>query len=120
MKELYLGGTGSATSLSRKAGETGIYMSNSSVLLSLEFSLLVLGMTVPDIFLLAVGMGRLVDLMDLLTGVIKPTKDSLPKKYRIRQPQWFTALGVKNPAGCFSSDFSAWRCSEVELLAGSE
>lgn len=117
---MYFGGTGSATSLSRKAGETGIYMSNRSVLLSLEFSLLVLGMTVPDIFLLTVGMGRLVELVDLLTGVIKPTKDSLPKKYRIRQPQWFTALGVKNAAGCFSSDFSAWRCSEVELLPGGE
>lgn len=46
-----------------------------------------LGMTVPDIFLLVVGMGRLVELEDLLTGVIKPTEDSLPKKYSIRQPQ---------------------------------
>lgn len=80
MQEVYFGGTRSAASLSRKAGETGIYISNSSVLLSLEFSLLVLGMTVPDIFLLAVGMGRLVELVDLLTGVIKPTEDSLPKK----------------------------------------
>lgn len=77
---MYLGGTGSAASLSRKAGETDIYMSSSSVLLNLKFSLLVLRMTVPDIFLLAVGMGRLVELVDLLTGVIKPTEDSLPKK----------------------------------------
>lgn len=97
-----------------------IYMSNSSVLLSLEFSLLVLGMTLPDIFLLAFRMGRLVELVDLLTGVIKPTEDSLPKKYQIRQPQWFPALGVKNPAGCFSSSFSALRCSDTKLLVSDE
>lgn len=54
-------------------------MSNSGVLLSLEFSLLVLGMTVPDIFLLAVEMGRFVELVDLLTGMIKPAEDTLPK-----------------------------------------
>lgn len=83
-------------------------------------SLLLLGMIVPDIFLLAVGMGRLVELVDLLTGMIKPTEDSLPKRYQIRQPQWFTALGVKNPAGCFSSDFSAWWCSDTELLVSDE
>lgn len=58
-------------------------MSSSSVLLSLEFSLLVLGMTVPDIFLLAVKMGRFVELVDLLTGIIKPAEDSLPKMYQI-------------------------------------
>lgn len=66
-------------------------MSNSSVLFSLEFSLFVLGMTVPDIFLLAVEMGRFVELVDLLTGMIKPAEDSLPKKYQIRQQQWFPA-----------------------------
>lgn len=88
MQEIYFGGTGSAASLSQKAGETGIYMSNSSVLFSLEFSLLVLGMSVPDILLLAVGMGRFVELVELLTGVIKPTEDGLPKKCCIRQPWW--------------------------------
>lgn len=93
-----------------------IYMSNSSVLLSLEFSLLVLGMTLPDIFLLAFRMGRLVELVDLLTGLIKPTEDSLPKKYQIRQPQWFPAPGVTNPAGCFSSSFSALDVQTLSFL----
>lgn len=74
---MYFGGSGNSTLLSRKAGETGIYMSGHSVLLSLEFSLLVLGIIVPDIYLLGVGMGRLLELLDLLTGVIRPTEDSV-------------------------------------------
>jgi len=44
-------------------GKWNRYVSNSSVVLVLEFSLLVLGMTVQDLFLLAVGMGELVELV---------------------------------------------------------
>lgn len=87
-----------AKSLSRKAGETAVYVSNSSVLLRLEFSLLVLAMTVQDLFLMDVGMGELVELAHLLTGVIKSVEDSLPEKYQSRHPQGRTTLRVRNPA----------------------
>ena len=87
---MHFGGTGNAKSLSRKAGETGMYISNSNVLIGLEFSLLVLRMTVQDLFLSAVGMGQPVELVHLLTGVIKPVEDSLAEKYQSRQPQWCT------------------------------
>ncbi|KAF4791824.1 hypothetical protein TURU_127068 [Turdus rufiventris] len=45
-----------------------------------------------------VGMGRLVECVGLLTGVIKPIEDSLPKKYQIMQPQWFTTLDKDLPS----------------------
>lgn len=117
---MHFGGTGNGKSLSRKAGETGMYVSNSNVLLGLEFSLLVMGMTLQDLFLLAVAMEELVELVHLLTGVIKPVEDSLPEKYWSTQPLWCTAVRVGNPAGCFSSDFTAWRCSDADLLACDE
>lgn len=109
---MHLGGTGNAK-LSRKSGETGMDTSNSHVLLELEFSLLVLGMTVQDLFLSAVGMGELVELVHLLTGEIKPVEDSLAKKYQSRQPRRCTSLRGRNPAVCFSSDFTAGKCSDA-------
>lgn len=117
---MHFGGTGNAKSLSRKAGETAMFVSNSSVLLRLEFSLLVLGMTVQDLFLPAVGTGELVELVHLLTGVIKSVEDSLPEKCQSSQPQWGTALRVRNPAVCFSSNCTAGRCSDTDLLACDE
>lgn len=117
---MHFGGIGNAKSLSRKAGETAMYISNSSVLLGLEFSLLVLEVTMQDLFLSAVGMGELAELVHLLTGVIKSVEDSLPERYQSRQPQQGTALGVRNPAVCFSSDFTAGRCSDTDLLVMNE
>lgn len=109
---MHFGGTGNAE-LSRKSGEAGMDISNSNVLLELEFSLLVLGMTVQDLFLSAVGMGELVELVHLLTGVIKAVEDSLAEKYQSRQPWRCTALRGRNPAVCFSADFTAGRCSDT-------
>lgn len=89
-----------------KAGEAGMYISNSNALRG--------GIVSPrdrNFYSRSLPAhsrdGRDCRLVYMMAGAIKSVEGSLPEKYQSGQHYQGTALGVRNPTVRFSSDFSA-------------
>lgn len=102
-----------------KAGEAGMYISNSNALRG--------GIVSPrdrNFYSRSLPAhsrdGRDCRLVYMMAGAIKSVEGSLPEKYQSGQHYQGTTLHVRNPAVRFSSDFSAWRFSDPNLLACEE